>query len=160
MAANGKWKAGRQAGRKVDGSLSFAISLPLPSILPPELRLSNKLLTHKPLSQTLLSEEPKLGFPGGAVVENLPANAGDTGSSPGLGRSHMPRSNWTREPQLLTLRVWSLCPATGGAAVVRGPCTAMKSGPCTAMKSGPCLQQLEKALARNEDPTQPKINNK
>ena len=29
------------------------------------------------------------GFPGGAVVENLPANAGDTGSSPGLGRSHM-----------------------------------------------------------------------
>ena len=27
------------------------------------------------------------GFPGGAVVENLPANAGDTGSSPGLGRS-------------------------------------------------------------------------
>ena len=26
-----------------------------------------------------------LGFPGGAVVENLPANAGDTGSSPGLG---------------------------------------------------------------------------
>ena len=32
------------------------------------------------------------GFPGGAVVENLPANAGDTGSSPGLGRSHMPQS--------------------------------------------------------------------
>ena len=32
------------------------------------------------------------GFPGGAVVENLPANAGDAGSSPGLGRSHMPRS--------------------------------------------------------------------
>ena len=36
---------------------------------------------------------PFLGFPGGAVVENLPANAGDTGSSPGLGRSHMPQSN-------------------------------------------------------------------
>ena len=32
-------------------------------------------------------------FPGGAVVESLPANAGDTGSSPGLGRSHMPRSD-------------------------------------------------------------------
>ena len=32
-------------------------------------------------------------FPGGAVVESLPANAGDTGSSPGLGRSHMPHSN-------------------------------------------------------------------
>ena len=33
------------------------------------------------------------GFPGGAAVESLPASAGDTGSSPGLGRSHMPRSN-------------------------------------------------------------------
>ena len=27
------------------------------------------------------------GFPGGAVVQNLPANAGDAGSIPGLGRS-------------------------------------------------------------------------
>ena len=35
----------------------------------------------------------KMVFPGGAVVKNPPANAGDTGSSPGLGRSHMPRSN-------------------------------------------------------------------
>ena len=33
------------------------------------------------------------GFPGGAVVKNPPANAGDTGSSPGPGGSHVPRSN-------------------------------------------------------------------
>ena len=33
------------------------------------------------------------GFPGGAVVKNPPADAGDMGSIPGLGRSHMPRSN-------------------------------------------------------------------
>ena len=33
------------------------------------------------------------GFPGGIVVENPPANAGDTGSGPGPGRSHMPQSN-------------------------------------------------------------------
>ena len=33
------------------------------------------------------------GFLSGAVVENLPANAGDMGSSPGLGGSHMPQSN-------------------------------------------------------------------
>ena len=32
-------------------------------------------------------------FPGGAAVKNPPANAGDTGSIPGPGRSHMPRSN-------------------------------------------------------------------
>ena len=33
------------------------------------------------------------GFPGGTVVESLPASAGDRGSSPGLGGSHMPQSN-------------------------------------------------------------------
>ena len=48
------------------------------------------------------------------MVENPPVNAGDTGSSPGLGRAHMPRSNWARESQLLSLRVWSLCFATRG----------------------------------------------
>ena len=34
-----------------------------------------------------------LGFPGGAVVKDLPANAGDMGSIPSLGISHMPWSN-------------------------------------------------------------------
>ena len=33
------------------------------------------------------------GIPGGAVIKNLPANAGDIGSSPGPGRSHIPWSN-------------------------------------------------------------------
>ena len=33
------------------------------------------------------------GFPGGTVVKNPPANAGDVGLCPGPGRSHMPRSN-------------------------------------------------------------------
>ena len=33
------------------------------------------------------------GFPGGAVVGNPPANAGDTGSIPGPGRFHMLHSN-------------------------------------------------------------------
>ena len=34
-----------------------------------------------------------MGFPGGAVVKNPPDDAGDMGSSTGLGRSHMPQSN-------------------------------------------------------------------
>ena len=42
------------------------------------------------------------GFPGGAVVERRLASAGHAGSSPALGGSHMPRSNWIREPQLLS----------------------------------------------------------
>ena len=44
------------------------------------------------------------GFPGGSVLRNPPANAGDTGSSPGPASFHMPRSDWAREPQLLSLR--------------------------------------------------------
>ena len=39
------------------------------------------------------SNKKYLDFPGGAVVKNPPANAGDMGSSPGPGRSHMPQSN-------------------------------------------------------------------
>ena len=78
------------------------------------------------------------------MVQSLPANAGDTGSSPGLGRSHMLRSNKAREPQLLSQRVWSLCSATREGAIVRGPCTAMKSGPCSL--------QLEKALTQKRRP--------
>ena len=38
-------------------------------------------------------QEEVRGFPGGAVVKNLPANAGDMDLSPGPGRSHMPQSN-------------------------------------------------------------------
>ena len=34
------------------------------------------------------TELVEMGFPGGAVVESLPATAGHTGLSPGLGRSH------------------------------------------------------------------------
>ena len=87
------------------------------------------LTTPHTVSQKNFLKIHNTGFPGGAVVENLPANAGDTGSSPGLGRSHMPRSNWACEPRLLSLRVWSLCSATREAVTVRGPRTAMKSGP-------------------------------
>ena len=78
------------------------------------------------------------------MVENLPASTGDTGSSPGLGGSHMLRSNWAHEPQLLSLRVWSLRSTTREAATVRGPRTVMMSGPH--------LPQLEKALAQKRRP--------
>ena len=85
----------------------------------------------------------KGGFPGGAVVESLPADAGDAGSIPGLGGPHMPRSNRAREPQLLSLRIWSRAPQRE-AMTVRGPRTAMKSGPRS--------PQLEKALAQKWRP--------
>ena len=34
-----------------------------------------------------------MGFPGGSVVKNPPANAGDMGLIPGLGPSHVPGSS-------------------------------------------------------------------
>ena len=46
--------------------------------------------TDEPVCKAEVETE---GFPGGTVVGNPPANAGDTGSSPGRGRSHMMRSN-------------------------------------------------------------------
>ena len=47
----------------------------------------------------LLLERVWEDFPSGPVVKNPPANAGDTGSIPGLGRSHVLRSNQACEPQ-------------------------------------------------------------
>ena len=59
------------------------------------------------------------------MVENLPANAGDTGSSPGLGGSHMPRSGWAREPQQETrvrALVWEDPTCRGAAGPVSHSC--------------------------------------
>ena len=78
------------------------------------------------------------------MVGGLPANAGDAGSGPGLGGSRMPQSGWAREPQLLSLCVWSLCSAGGEAAMVRGLHAAVRSGPR--------LPQLERALAQRRGP--------
>ena len=46
-----------------------------------------------------------MDFPDDPVVKNLPANAGDTGTIPGLGRphAHMLQGNWAHAPQLLSL---------------------------------------------------------
>ena len=79
------------------------------------------------------------------MVESLPADAWDRGLSSGLGGSHKPQSIWAREPQLLSLRVWSLCSTTREAVMVRGPRTAMRGGPH--------LLQLEKALAEKQRPS-------
>ena len=54
------------------------------------------------LWQTLINKGGQ-GFPGGSVVKNLPADAGDRGSIPGLGRPNVPQSSYSHAPQLLSL---------------------------------------------------------
>ena len=51
--------------------------------------LTASVTSKNKIKQDLSLKNHFRGFAGGAVVESLPANAGDTGSSPGLGRSHM-----------------------------------------------------------------------
>ena len=111
------------------------------------------------------------GFPGGTVVKNLPANAGDTGLIPVPGRSHIPRINEARVPQLLSLgsraceqQLLRLHAASTEACVPRAGALQQEKlkppqmrSPCTAMKSSPCSPQLErKPMHSNEDPMQPK----
>ena len=52
------------------------------------------------------------------MIKNLPANAGDLGLIPGLGRSH-----------LTAVEPLSLCSATREATTVRGPHREVKSRP-------------------------------
>ena len=68
------------------------------SVVLPILRLrthTNKVgESHKGSFEALwLPNALNVDFPGGPVVQNLPANAGDTGLTPGLGRSHLPHGN-------------------------------------------------------------------
>ena len=48
------------------------------------------------------------GFPGGSVVKNQPASAGDTGWMLRLGRSHVPQISraWVPQPLSLCSRAW------------------------------------------------------
>ena len=66
-----------------------------PSLIIREMQIKTSMrYPLKPIRMAIIKKSTNnRGFPGGAVVESLPANAGNTGSSPGLGRSHMPRSN-------------------------------------------------------------------
>ena len=83
-------------------------------------------------------------FPGGPVVKNLPANAGDLGSVTGPGRFTCRGA--TRPVGHNYFSPGTLCSAIRGA-------TTMKSLPTTARDS-PGSLKLEKACTSNEDPAQ------
>ena len=77
------------------------------------------------------SKIKKEDFPSGTVFKNPPAKAGDTGSSPGLGRSHLLWSNGGPTPRPL------------------GPCSrAHAPGACVRNKRSPCK---EKSVRCNQE---------
>ena len=91
----GMWDLPKPGLEPVSPALAGRFSTTAPPAKPGRRILNHCATRDIPLLGSL-NQELKLGstrgFPGGAVVEDLPANAGDTSSSPGLGRSHMPPS--------------------------------------------------------------------
>ena len=83
--------------------------LPTPVFLPGESHGQRSLVGYSPWGhqESAVTEQQSLhftwGFTGSLVLKSPPASTGDTGSGPGLGGSHMPRSSWTCVPQLLSL---------------------------------------------------------
>ena len=66
--------------------------------------MESVILKRESVSRVASLKISPWGFPGGSAVKsNPPADAGDSGSIPGPGRSHMPRSNQAREQQRQTL---------------------------------------------------------
>ena len=89
------------------------------------------------------------GFPGGSVVENLPAIAGDMGLIPTLGRSHMPHSSTACAPQLL-----SLCPR---ACAPQQEKPQQRESPEVRLEGNPLLPATREQCSE-EDPAQLKMN--
>ena len=118
----------------------------------------------KALTNVRLKEEKNYpDFPGGPVVKNLPANAGDMGSDPDLGRSHMPRSSCV--PQQLSLCTQSPLQSSPTFSSASSPCSAGEATAarslCTATESSPALSATRESLraATKTKCSQENINN-
>ena len=90
-----------------------------------------------------------LGFPGGSVIRSPPANAGDSGLIPGLGRHHILWSNQAHRPQVLTSAL---------EPVLCNNRSHRNEEPRHHTQSSPCLLQLAKSSHSNEDPARPAKN--
>ena len=97
------------------------------------------------------------GFPGGSVVMNPPANAGDMGSIPGPRRSHKPQSTQASAPQQLSLcsRVRELPllkPVSPKARALLQETPLQRQACAPQLPSSPPLNATEKSPHSNEDP--------
>ena len=101
-------KAGASCGEKVQE--------------PPNLHFSSAQhsIPHLHRSSPTVGQQ---NFKAGAsrVVQNMPANAGDMGSIPGLGRFHTPQSNEARVPQILSLQASAVEPTCCNCRSLKAP---------------------------------------
>ena len=91
------------------------------------------------------------GFPGGSVVKNLPANAGETDSVPHPGRSHMQLSNSACVPQLFSLYSRAQEPQLS-------PCAAATEA-CVPRARAPQQEKLPQCEAQVPQPVAPTLCN-
>ena len=89
---------------------------------------------------------PWWGVPGGPVIKNLPANAGNMGSNPGLEGSHLP----TKQLSLQVTTTEALVPRVCSTAIE----VATMRHRAPQLESSPCSLQLEKSLQRETMKTQ------
>ena len=102
------------------------------------------------------------GFPGGSVVKSPPANAGDTGLIPGLGRSQMQWSNQAHVPQLLSLCSGAREPQLLSPQLLKFSCPRacalkpaaplQREAQAPQSESSPCLLQLEETRVQRRRP--------
>ena len=100
------------------------------------------------------------------MVKNPPASVEDMGSSPGLGRSHMPLSKKELMPQLLSqhskalepqlLSLWAT--ATEACALTAHALQPEKTPLCIATEWPPIHHNQRKPMCSTEDPVQPKVD--
>ena len=131
------------------------------------LSFKDRIALGKSSPQTFGLKTMSLGFPGGPVVKNLPWNARDTSSTPGLGKSCVPWSKEARVPQPLGLYSRASEPHTEpmyyNSRSLRTRAHALlqekplKRKACALQpERSPCSPQLEESLSSSEDPAQPK----
>ena len=135
-----------------------------------DLCLGNKIPHAMWHSQKKKEKDINRGFPGVPVVQN-PANAGDTGSIPSSGRSHMqwtakPESQdyWAPEPE--SHSYWA-CALEPGAAPTGLTCHSYRTPRALQPKlhhkrdpltEKPAHRKQRKPLHSNEDPARLQIN--
>ena len=113
---------------------------------------NSKSLCCPPETKSIIRQYLNQGFPGGSVVKNLSASAGDRGSIPGPGRCPCAMEQLSPCVQLL-----SACPRACALQQEKPPQWEART---LQLESSPRLLQLGRSPHSKEEPAQPKIMNK